>query len=117
MSGTSPLTPEQLAGFREELEAELRRLERSMLVSDEGLKPVEVDPGTTGRLSRMDELQSQAMTRNLREREEMKLGGLLQALKRIEEGTYGLCTECGTPIPLARLEVFPEVATCMDCTA
>lgn len=34
-----------------------------------------VDPGTTARLSRMDELQSQAMTRNLREREEMKLGG------------------------------------------
>ncbi len=117
MSDTSPLTPEQLAEFREELEAELRRLERSMRVSDEGLKPVEVDPGTTGRLSRMDELQSQAMTRNLREREEMKLGGLLQALRRIEEGTYGLCTECGTSIPLDRLEVFPEVATCIDCTA
>lgn len=117
MSDASRLTPEQLAGFREELEAELLRLERSMLVSDEGLKPVEVDPGTTGRLSRMDELQSQAMTRNLREREEMKLGGLLQALRRVEDGTYGLCTECGAAIPLARLEVFPEVATCMACTA
>lgn len=117
MSDTSPLTSEQLAGFRQELEAELLRLERSMLVSDEGLKPVEVDPGTTGRLSRMDELQSQAMTRNLREREEMKLGGLLQALSRVEEGTFGLCTECGAAIPLARLEVFPEVATCMGCTA
>ena len=117
MSDASPLTPEQLAAFREELEAELLRLERSMLVSDEGLKPVEVDPGTTGRLSRMDELQSQAMTRNLREREEMKLGGLLQALRRGDEGTYGRCPECGAASPLARLEVFPEVATCIDCTA
>lgn len=117
MNNFSPLTPEQLFELRDELEAELRGLERSMLVTDEGLKPVEVDPGTTGRLSRMDELQSQAMTRNLREREEMKLGGLLQALRRIEEGTYGLCTECGGAIPVARLEVFPEVATCIGCTA
>ena len=117
MNDSSSLTPEQLAELRQELEAEVRRLERSMLVTDEGLKPVEVDPGTTGRLSRMDELQNQAMTRNLREREELKLGGLLQALRRIEEGTYGLCSECGASIPPARLEVFPEASTCVDCTA
>ena len=117
MNDSSSLTPEQLAELRQELEAEVRRLERSMLVTDEGLKPVEVDPGTTGRLSRMDELQNQAMTRNLREREEMKLGGLLQTLHRIEEGTYGLRGECGASIPPARLEVFPEASTCVDCTA
>jgi DnaK suppressor protein len=111
------LSAVQLAELREELEAELRRLERSMRVTDEGLKPVELDPGSVGRLSRMDELQNQAMTRNLREREELKLGGLLQALRRIEEGSYGRCTECGAPIPLARLEVFPETATCVECTA
>lgn len=113
----SHLSAEQLDELREVIEADLRRLERSMRVTDEGLKPVEVDAGTTGRLSRMDELQNQAMTRNLREREEMNLGGLLQALRRIEDGTYGFCTECGAAIPLARLEVFPETATCVDCTA
>ncbi|MEE8488335.1 MAG: TraR/DksA C4-type zinc finger protein, partial [Gemmatimonadota bacterium] len=69
------------------------------------------------RLSRMDELQNQALTRNLREREDLKFGGLQQALKRIEDGSYGCCTECGEGIPLARLEVFPETATCIECTA
>jgi DnaK suppressor protein len=64
-----------------------------------------------------DELQNQAMARNLREREDVKLGGLLQALRRIESGTFGVCAECGGPIPLARLDVFPETATCVECTA
>jgi DnaK suppressor protein len=107
----------QLAELRAELEAELAKLERSMLITEEGLKPVKLDQTAVGRLSRMDELQNQAMTRNLHEREEMKLAGLNQALKRMDEGTYGTCTECGAEIPVPRLEVFPETATCMECAA
>ena len=107
---------QQLAELRAELEAELAQLERSMRTTEEGLKPVKLDPSAVGRLSRMDELQNQAMTRNLHEREEMKLAGLTQALARMDEGTYGVCTECGEEIPLARLQVFPETATCMVCT-
>lgn len=112
-----PLTAEQLAELRGILEEELRRLERSMRVSEEGLRPVELDPGAVGRLSRIDELQNQAMTRNLHEREQVKLAGLLQAFRRLEEGTYGRCSECGGEIPFDRLEVFPETGTCRNCTA
>jgi DnaK suppressor protein len=35
------------------------------------------------------------------------------ALKRIDEGTYGVCVDCGQPIPDARLEVRPEAARCV----
>ena len=37
------------------------------------------------------------------------------ALWRIEEGRYGRCTSCGTPVGLARLEVLPQAALCMPC--
>ncbi len=111
------LTPTDLEELCQDLETELLSLERSMKVTDIGLKPVELDQTAVGRLSRMDELQNQALTRNLREREDVKLGGLQQALQRIEDGTYGRCTECGEGIPLARLHVFPETATCVECTA
>jgi DnaK suppressor protein len=111
------LSPIDLEELRLDLEAELLSLERSMKVTDIGLKPVELDQTAVGRLSRMDELQNQALTRNLREREDVKLGGLQQALQRIDEGTFGRCTECGEGIPLARLQVFPETATCVECTA
>jgi DnaK suppressor protein len=37
------------------------------------------------------------------------------ALKRMEDDTYGTCTNCGDEIPLARLEANPWAALCIDC--
>jgi DnaK suppressor protein len=33
----------------------------------------------------------------------------------MEAGTYGLCIDCGTHIPAARLQVAPEAARCIPC--
>lgn len=40
-----------------------------------------------------------------------------EALERIDEGTYGVCTVCGQPIDSGRLEVRPLSVTCVDCAA
>ena len=37
------------------------------------------------------------------------------ALKRIENGTYGVCTNCGRPIPEKRLEAIPWAARDIKC--
>jgi DnaK suppressor protein len=37
------------------------------------------------------------------------------ALKRIEDGTYGTCTNCGNEIPRERLEANPWASLCIDC--
>ncbi len=37
------------------------------------------------------------------------------ALARIEDGTYGVCTSCGSSISPARLQFRPESAYCVDC--
>jgi RNA polymerase-binding protein DksA len=37
------------------------------------------------------------------------------ALKRIDEGTYGICTNCGKEIPVDRLEALPWATLCIDC--
>ena len=39
------------------------------------------------------------------------------ALARIDAGTYGRCTGCGTSIPEERLELRPFSATCVACTS
>jgi RNA polymerase-binding transcription factor DksA len=36
------------------------------------------------------------------------------ALRRIEEGTYGACAVCGRPIGEERLDVIPESALCIE---
>ena len=37
------------------------------------------------------------------------------ALRRVREGTYGICEDCGHPIPKERLAVLPQAARCVDC--
>ncbi|MCG8377278.1 MAG: TraR/DksA family transcriptional regulator [Chlorobiales bacterium] len=37
------------------------------------------------------------------------------ALKRIEQGEYGICEECGEDIPEARLRLFPAAEFCVGC--
>lgn len=39
------------------------------------------------------------------------------ALKRIEDGQYGLCTNCGCTIGEKRLEALPETPFCVSCAA
>jgi DnaK suppressor protein len=39
------------------------------------------------------------------------------ALARIGDGSYGICTNCGAPIPLERLDVVPAAASCVACQA
>jgi len=37
------------------------------------------------------------------------------ALKRIDDGTYGLCNGCDGTIPFRRLRALPAAALCVDC--
>lgn len=39
------------------------------------------------------------------------------ALSKYEEGTYGLCDQCGQPIGPARLEALPQASLCLNCKA
>ena len=41
---------------------------------------------------------------------------LQAALKRIDNGTYGICVICGTPIEIERLRAFPWATTCLHCS-
>ncbi|SNT05077.1 TraR/DksA family transcriptional regulator [Actinoplanes regularis] len=38
-----------------------------------------------------------------------------QALRRMSEGTYGLCEDCDKAIPLGRLRATPQAAQCAAC--
>jgi DnaK suppressor protein len=109
------LSEGQLDELRHELERQLVRLKRSMKTTEEAARPVELDQTAVGRLSRMDALQNQHLTKNLQEREEMRLAAIHEALARFEAGTYGTCTECQEAIAFDRLYVFPEAADCGGC--
>ena len=94
--------------LRSEIEEYLRK-------SADSAAAVEPDKGL-GRLSRMEAMQDQQMVLELRRRKKRQLFDVLNALKRIEQGNYGVCIFCGKEISFERLDAFPEVQTCVVCT-
>ena len=51
----------------------------------------------------------------LEENSENVLAEIDAALKRIDDGTYGVCTNRGEQIPVERLEARPWATLCIDC--
>lgn len=51
----------------------------------------------------------------LEERESAELIAIDEALKRIADGSYGLCIDCGDQIATARLHASPTALRCVAC--
>jgi DnaK suppressor protein len=44
-----------------------------------------------------------------------KIAAVRAAIRRVDDGTYGLCLTCGREIPAERLAAIPEAAHCIAC--
>lgn len=70
---------------------------------------------------RLDEIDQattdieQSMRMRLRNRETLYIKKVDEALKRIDEGTFGDCEDCGEDIELRRLEARPTATLCVGC--
>jgi RNA polymerase-binding protein DksA len=51
----------------------------------------------------------------MRERANLHLQAVDDALERLDDGTYGTCVRCGRSIGAERLEALPWAAHCIDC--
>lgn len=56
-----------------------------------------------------------AFTLRIRDRERRLIRKIQAALQRIEDGSYGLCEECGEEIGVARLKARPVTRLCINC--
>jgi len=61
------------------------------------------------------EAYEQAKELALHQNAKQLLDQVTDALERFEEGTYGVCTRCGTEIDPARLKALPYVTLCLHC--
>lgn len=51
----------------------------------------------------------------LKGREKRLLAKIDQALERIENGTFGICEQCGQDISIKRLSARPVATMCIEC--
>ena len=81
----------------------------------------EIDPQAVavdvaiGRLSRLDSMQMEEVRKDAARRRNQRIHELQQALRRMDEGGYGICESCQGWISYARLEQKPEADLCGEC--
>ncbi len=108
------LTEAQMKKFRAILEERRQSLitqARKTLESDMVLSPDD-------RFDEVDQASSeymQAFSFRLRGREKFLMDKIELALRKIDEGTYGVCEECEETIALKRLQARPEAPLCIGC--
>ncbi len=120
-AGVAPVRDEAfVAGMKERLAAMRRDLMNESAAQDRELATPASDRGedTTPSQHPADvasELEARefVLTRRLIDAREVQ--DVEDALARIEAGTYGVCVDCGGPIPAERLEVRPQAARDIEC--
>lgn len=103
--------------LRERLERLRRQLEAELEGGREAGATVELDQARVGRLSRMDALQAQAMSRETSRRTSVRLAKIDAALARVDSGEYGYCDTCGEQINPLRLDADPLATLCIHCAS
>jgi DnaK suppressor protein len=101
------------------LEAKLAELQQSIVglteAHPEPVGPIEASEGPQDfedvAVDFLETQQEQSILVN----QQALLTEVEDALKRIEDGTYGRCVNCGRPIPEKRLEAIPWAARDVKC--
>jgi DnaK suppressor protein len=107
---------DKLEQFRGVLLEDLRR--HAELVSEDQAAAIDAatdDSKETGDMAVRDVIEELAL--KLGERESQIVADIDQALLRIEEGSYGLCSRCGKAVPEERLEAMPTARYDATCQA
>ncbi len=107
---------------RESLEHELRqtRARLTSLTSDfDGVVAASLDTNADdehdpeGHTIAFERSQIGALVQQVRRH----LSEVQAAVRRLDDGTYGVCERCGLPVGGARLEALPAARTCIGCAA
>jgi RNA polymerase-binding protein DksA len=116
LPGEDPWTAEEVQEARDTLQGDVERLRSEIAHSEAAVAGLlrdsgdgagdEADTGTKN-ITRESELALAASTRETLEQAD-------HALRRLDEGTYGLCEVCGRPIGKARMQAFPRATLCLD---
>src|SRR4051794_5197418 len=98
----------QLFARREALAEDLR-LATAELINDESVYTDSVDQAAAE--------TDKNFTLQMKNRERNVLWQIDEAIKRIDDGSFGECERCSEPIAEGRIEAFPFTTLCIDCKA
>lgn len=115
MQSDTEFTQQQLKDFFMLLEERKSAVEDQLRKIESSTEPVVLDQQSVGRVSRVDAIQQQQMAVANKAQATQQLQRIESALRRIEEGLFGYCLDCGESITEPRLQVQPEATLCLGC--
>lgn len=102
----------EVAKLKEMLEKQLRELQSDLTRNL-------AQPMTTPLLADINDQASFETERSfeirIKDRERKLVSKVQEALKKIAEGSYGICVSCGEPIGVKRLQARPVTDLCINC--
>ncbi len=109
-----PMKPEKLELFRVMLNQKI-----TDLLEDAGKTVSEMTSGVKENFPDPNDRASLEADRNfelrIRDRERKLIAKMQEAIRRIDDGTFGICDNCGGPISEKRLMARPVTTQCIDC--
>jgi DnaK suppressor protein len=107
------MKPDKLAFFRFMLTQKINELldEAEKTVSEMTTEKVNF-PDPTDRASLESDRNFEL---RIRDRERKLIAKMQEAIKRIDDGTFGVCEGCGGPISEKRLMARPVTTLCIEC--
>lgn len=117
---TKTLTKTQLAQIQETLTLELTNLTHQLGVVQKSDKDLaQARSSADERAAARGDADSMGVERHLLAQTNTTLNSsitaITDALRRIEDGTYGHCRGCGKDIPAPRLLARPKATNCVTC--
>ena len=114
----SPWTAKELREVRAELESDIALLRREVADAESDLVHLMRDSGDGA-----GDDQADAGAKTYEREQEISLANYARemleqtehALERLDNGTYGICESCGSPIGKLRLQAAPRATLCLPC--
>lgn len=109
------MTPEDLEYFRKLLNSMLEENQRK---GDSTLEELtDGDAAFADPADRATAESDRSFTLRIRDRERRLIHKIQEAIRRIDDGVYGICEECGEDIGVPRLKARPVTTLCVSCKA
>ncbi len=86
------------------------KAETVQLMSKEDKDSGVSDDGDLTEIMIRSSMQASNLTRH-----QLQLKVVEEALRKLDEGIYGICEDCGESIPTGRLNVMPFALRCVEC--
>jgi DnaK suppressor protein len=109
-----PIPDDALARLRSRLEQQRQEI-LDLYKQDLRAGQESADDGTEDIVDRANNSYNRELMFSISDSERQMLFQVEDALRRMDEGVYGRCSNCGRPISLQRLEAVPWARFCIDC--